>query len=406
MAEDAPKTVSKKPSVVLAKPVKNINSSKNSMLASQIFLLIVAVSAGFAGGYYSPSKNGSASNISVQKQVISSESDLVRDIVKNVGAAVVSVNVTSQAQTQDVFGFRQNYAQEGAGTGVIINTDGTIITNRHVVPKGTTKVSVVLSDGTELTDVDVIGRTNDTDPLDVAFIKIKDTKGKTLTAAKIGDSSKVQVGDRVVAIGNALGQFQNTVTSGIISGYGRSIQAGDQTGTETETLQNLFQTDAAINPGNSGGPLVNVAGEVIGINTAVAGGTAQNIGFAIPVSDLQGLITSVLKKGKLERPYLGVRYVAITDDIAYEYNLSVKRGAYIVAANKRESPIVAGSPADKSGLKEKDIITQIDNTKLDEKNSLISVLGQKSVGDVVKLHVLRDGKEQILDATLAAAPQQ
>jgi len=289
---------------------------------------------------------------------------------------------------------------------VIINTDGTIITNRHVVPKGTTKVSVTLSDGTELTDVNVIGRTNDNDALDVAFLKINDKKGKTLTAAKLGDSSKVQVGDRVVAIGNALGQFQNTVTSGIISGFGRSIQAGDETGGQSETLQNLFQTDAAINQGNSGGPLVNLSGEVIGINTAIAGGSAQSVGFALPINDLQGLVSSVLKTGKLERPYLGVRYVGITDDIAYEYNLSVKRGAYVFAPNRQEESVVSGSPADKAGLKDKDIITQIDDTKLDEKNSLISVLGRKSVGDKATLHVLRDGKELTLIATLGAAPQQ
>ena len=375
--------------------------------AIKLFPLVLAVAAGFAGGYWAPARSNTDANGSteVQKQVISSESDLVRDIAKNVGAAVVSVNTTAESTAQDFFGFSRDYAQEGAGTGVIINTDGTIITNRHVVPQGTTKVTVTLSDGTELTDVEVIGRTNDSDPLDVAFLKIKDKKGKDLVAAKIGDSSKVQVGDKVIAIGNALGQFQNTVTSGIISGYGRSITAGDESGGTTETLQNLFQTDAAINQGNSGGPLVNISGEVIGLNTAIAGGDAQGIGFAIPISDIQGLIASVLKNGKLERPYLGVRYIMITDDIAYEYNLPVKRGAYIAPAG-RQSSIIKDSPADKAGLKEKDIITEIDGTKLDEKNSIISVLGKRSVGDQVKLKVLRDGNEQTITVTLAAAPSQ
>lgn len=382
-------------------------NKKNPKFYSGLLALLVAASAGFIGGYYSPARNNSSSaNDSVQKQIISSEGDLVRQIAKDVGSAVVSVNVTSSATTQDFFGFAQNSQQESAGTGVIINNDGTIITNRHVVPSGTTNVSVTLSDGTTLDNVEVLGRTNDSDPLDVAFLRIKDKKGKTLTAAKIGDSSKVQVGDKVVAIGNALGQFQNTVTSGIISGFGRSIQAGDGTGASTETLQNLFQTDAAINQGNSGGPLTNLAGEVIGINTAIAGGSAQNVGFAIPVDDIKGLIASVQKNGKLQRPYLGVRYIAITDDVAYEYNLPVKRGAYIAAANRREVSVVSGSPAEKAGLKEKDIITQIDDTKLDEKNSLISVLGRKQVGDKVTLRVLRDGKEQTLTATLQAAPAQ
>lgn len=384
---------------------KSIVTAPKKRKKTRIFPLVLAVAAGFAGGYISPNNASQSSHSEVQKQVISSESELVRDIAKNVGSAVVSVNVTSQTVAQDFFGFSRNYAEEGAGTGVIIDANGTVITNRHVVPKGTTNVSVTLSDGTELTDVEVIGRTNDSDPLDVAFLKIKDTKGKTLTAAKIGDSSKVQVGDKVIAIGNALGQFQNTVTSGIISGYGRSIEAGDETGSSTETLQNLFQTDAAINQGNSGGPLVNLAGEIIGINTAIAGGSAQNIGFAIPISDIQGLITSVLKNGKLERPYLGVRYVMITDDIAYEYNLPVKRGAYIAPAGSQQS-VLKDSPADKAGLKEKDIIIEIDGIKLDEKNSLISVLGKRSVGDVATLKVLRDGNEIDVKVTLAAAPQQ
>ncbi len=382
-------------------------TDKKSKLYTSIFMILVAVAAGFAGGYYSPSRGNASGNTEVQKQVISSEGDIVRGIAKNVGAAVVSVNVTAQTTTQDFFGQTQTGQQQGAGTGIIINTDGTIITNRHVVPAGTTKVTVTLSDGTTLENVDVIGRTADNDALDVAFLKIKDAKGEKLTAAKLGDSSKVQVGDKVVAIGNALGQFQNTVTSGIISGYGRSIQAGDQSGSTSETLQNLFQTDAAINEGNSGGPLVNLSGEVIGINTAIAAGNnAQNVGFALPINDLQGLVNSVLKTGKLQRPYLGVRYVAITDDVAYEYNLSVKRGAYIFAPNRKETSIVTDSPADKAGVHDKDIITQIDDTKLDEKNSLISVLGRKTVGDKAVLHVLRDGKELTLTATLTAAPGQ
>ena len=369
--------------------------------------VVVSVIAGFIGGYFAPSSlksQSSPTTAQVQKQVVSSEGELVRDIVKNVGPAVVSINTTTKSTAQDFFGRTQNFDQQGAGTGVIINTDGTIITNRHVVPSGTTEVSVTLSDGTELTDVEVLGRTNDSDPLDVAFLKIKDTKGKTLTAAKIGDATKMQVGDKVIAIGNALGQFQNTVTSGILSGYGRSIEAGSDGTAGTETLQNLFQTDAAINPGNSGGPLVNLNGEVIGINTAIAGGSAQGIGFAIPVSDLQGLITSVLKNGKLQRPYLGVRYIMITDDYAYQYNLPVKRGAYI-APQTRQDSVIKGSPADKAGLKEKDIITEIDGVKLDEKNSIISVLGRRSVGDTAELKVLRDGKELTIKVTLEAAPQ-
>jgi serine protease Do len=313
------------------------------------------------------------------------------------------VNVTSQSAGGF---FNQSLSEESAGTGLIISTDGVIITNRHVVPAGASAVSVTLSDGTELKDVEVIGRTTESDPLDVAFLRVKDKKGKTLKAAKLGDSTKVKVGDKVVAIGNALGQFQNTVTSGIISGFGRSVEAGDASGGSSETLQNLFQTDAAINQGNSGGPLVNLSGEVIGMNTAIAGGTAQNIGFAIPLNDVQGLIKSVLAKGKLERPYLGVRYVTLTDDAAFQLNLETKRGAYVTTGRSGESPIIAGSPAEKAGLKEKDIITKVDGTAIDETHSLTSQIGKHSVGDEVTLTIVRDGKEQTMKLKLEAVPTQ
>ena len=219
----------------------------------------------------------------------------------------------------------------------------------------------------------------------------------------LGDSSKVQVGDKVVAIGNALGQFQNTVTAGIISGFGRDVTAADQSNGSAETLTDLFQTDAAINPGNSGGPLVNINGEVIGINTAVAGG-AQNIGFAIPANDVKGLINGVLASGELQQPYLGVRYVSLTDDFAYQYNLPVNRGAYIAPASNQDS-VLPGSPAQKAGLKEKDIITRVNNIAIDEKTNLTSALSQFKVGDNLSLTVIRDGKTITVHATLEATPR-
>jgi serine protease Do len=282
-----------------------------------------------------------------------------------------------------------------------LTEDGLIVTNRHVVPVGTSDVRVILSDGTEFDNVTVVGRTSSRDSLDIAFLKIADTGGKKLAPAQIGDSAKMQVGDPVVAIGNALGQFQNTVTSGIISGYGRSIQAQDSEG--SENLENLFQTDTAINPGNSGGPLVNLDGEVIGINTAVA--DAQNIGFAIPINDVAGLISSVEKTGKLQRPYLGVVYIPITNDVAEQYGLSVKRGAYIAPpAVTGGDPLVDGGPAEKAGLKAGDIIVKIDDTAIDQTNSLSALINKHSVGDKVSLTILRDGKEQRVDVTLGTAP--
>lgn len=372
-------------------------------------LVLTCLLFGFFGGWVG-SKSGEfglgsvkISDPSAQKIVLK-ESEVISEIAKKVGPSVVSVNVTSElSQVDNFFGFRSPSQQESAGTGFILTKEGVVVTNRHVVPRGANTVSVTLSDGTELNEVEVIGRTNENDPLDVAFLRIKNTKGKALEAATIGDSSKMQVGDKVIAIGNALGQFQNTVTSGIISGFGRSIEAAGD-GNSVETLQNLFQTDTAINQGNSGGPLVNINGEVIGINTAVAGG-AENIGFAIPINDIQGLIKSVLAKGKLERPYLGVRYVTLTDDYAYQYNLDVKRGAYI-APSRNGSAIIASSPAEKAGLKEKDIITKIDGQAIDENNSLISLIGKKSVGDSVELLIVRDGKEINVKAILEAAPTQ
>ena len=370
-----------------------------------ILVILASTASGFVGGYFGSTQenNNQQSSQQANKEIIDNESDLITQIAKEVGESVVSVDVTSQATRQSFFGGPQSFTQESAGTGVIVNEDGVIITNRHVIPRGLSSVSVTLSDGTTLEDVEVIGRTNDSDTLDIAFLKVKDKKGKTLKAAKLGDSSKMEVGDKVVAIGNALGQFQNTVTSGIISGYGRSVEAGDET--STETLQNLFQTDASINQGNSGGPLVNTNGEVIGINTAVAGGGAENIGFAIPINDIQGLINSVLREGKLLRPYLGVRYVTLNDDYAYLYNLDTKRGAYIAPSERGQASILKGSPAEKAGLKEKDIIVKVNDQTIDEKNSLVSVLGRYPAGEKVTLTIIRGGQEQKIDVTLEAAPE-
>jgi serine protease Do len=210
----------------------------------------------------------------------------------------------------------------------------------------------------------------------------------------------------VVAIGNALGQFQNTVTSGIISGYGRSVEAGDSSGSsaDSESLDDLFQTDAAINAGNSGGPLVNLNGQVIGINTAIAS-DSQNVGFAIPIGDVTGLIKQVEKTGKLQRPYLGVRYVALTPDVASQYNLDTTSGAFVPPATDSSTPsVISGSPADTAGVQEGDVITQIDSTKIDQTHSLTSIIDKHQVGDQVSLTIVRSGKTIHVNATLQAAP--
>lgn len=360
------------------------------------------------------SNNGLIGNLRSEKKIVTNQSQLISQIAKTVGPSVVSINVSITEQTQpdqfsQFFGGGSGGARtaQAAGTGIIISNKGLIITNRHVVPEGTTSVSVTLSDGTMLKNVKVIGRTSDNDSLDLAFLEITDAKGHKLQPAVIGDSSKLQVGDDVVAIGNALGQFQNTVTSGIVSGYGRSVQAGDSSdqSSAAENLDNLIQTDAAINQGNSGGPLVNLNGQVIGINTAVAGGTAQNIGFAIPINDARGLINQVLKTGSFERPYLGVRYIPLTADIAEQSKLKVTTGAYIVpAAEGAASSVLAGGPADAAGLKEGDVITQVNDTKIDDKHSLTSQLVQHKPGDKVSLKIQRGSDTQDVEVTLGKLP--
>lgn len=381
-------------------------SERRSILAWRIFVLLAIAAVAFGGGWlgahtyrsHMPSDSGS---VDTQRVVLGEQGDLISSIAKDVGASVVSINVTSRGE--GYFGYSRD--QESAGTGVIVSDDGLILTNRHVVPSGTTSVSIVLSDGTELDGVEVLDRTDDDDSLDVAFLKVNDTKGKTLQAAKIGDSGKMRVGDSVVAIGNALGYFQNTVTTGIVSGYGRSIQATGSAGGETDNLEDLFQTDAAINQGNSGGPLVNVAGEVIGINTAVAAGEAQNIGFAIPINNIKGLIEGVKETGKIQRPFLGVVYVPVTADLQGEYNLKAANGAYVpLASDYGDTTIVADGPAAKAGVKEGDVITKIDNKAIDDATSLAALLAKHKPGDNVELTIDRAGSEQKIRVTLGTRP--
>ncbi len=377
-------------------------------LAALAACLLVGFGGGYLGAYvYNHGRTILPATTAAQKQYISNESQLISSIAKTIGQSVVSVNVTGQStqSVPDIFGFSfpQTQQTQSAGTGFIISADGIIVTNRHVVPSGTTSVSVTLADGTTYNNVQVIGRTSDSSPQDIAFLKIGNLKAKKLVPVSLGDSSKMQVGDEVIAIGNALGQFQNTVTTGIISGFGRDVTAGDQSDQQaSENLTDLFQTDAAINEGNSGGPLVNIDGEVIGINTAVAS-DAQNIGFAQPINDVKALISSVLSSGQLKQPYLGVRYVSLTNDLAQEFNLSVNRGAYILSDDNQPA-VVPGSPAVNAGLQNHDVITKVNNTTIDQSTSLTAALSQFKVGDSVILTVVRGGKTMTIMATLGAAP--
>jgi S1-C subfamily serine protease len=401
-----------------------INSQKirdQRMIGSlAVLFILVLILSSFSGAWLENriSQNGLATTVSLsnQKKIVTSSGQLISQIAKTVGPSVVSVNVDitnnssgSSGGGFGLYGFAQPQQEQAAGTGIIISSNGIIMTNRHVVPLGTTSVSIILSDGTEFKNVSVVGRTSQSDSLDVAFLKISDTKGHKLVRAVLGNSTQVQIGDSVVAIGNALGQYQNTVTSGIISGFGRDVQAGDSSGatSTTENLEDLFQTDAAINEGNSGGPLVNLNGQVIGMNTATAS-SAQNIGFAIPINDVVGLINQVLGTGKFSQPYIGVRYVSLTADVSNAYGLSVTKGAFIPPSNDPTvSPsIIAGSPAAQAGLQENDIITQVDGVNIDQNHSLTSLLDKHVPGNNVTLTVLRGGNTQHIGVTLGSAPAQ
>ena len=314
----------------------------------------------------------------------------ISEIANSVSKSVVSI-ITNTSTTGSFF---TGQVSQAAGTGFILSSDGYIATNKHVVANAT-KIGVILDDGSTYEDVELIG----TDPInDFAIIKIKDVKD--LTPIKIGDSKTTNIGQQVVAIGNALGTYQNSVTSGIISGKGRSLTASDSSRTTYETLSDMIQTDAAINGGNSGGPLVNAAGEVIGINTAYAS-QGNNVGFAIPINSVKGIMTGVLKDGKFERAVLGVRYQTITPLIAKEKKLDVTAGAYVKGSNNA-SAVIKGSAGDKAGIKDGDIITAVNGTKIGTAGSLGSLIGEYAVGDTVKLEVYRDKKYVQLDVKLEA----
>ena len=313
----------------------------------------------------------------------------IADVVSKVSDSVVSI-VTSTTG-RDYYG--RTYESGAAGTGVIVSSDGYILTNKHVAGDAKT-ITVVLHDGTTYNNARLVV----VDPLnDIAFIKVDDVSD--LKAASLGDSKTITAGQQVVAIGNALGQYQNSVTSGIISGTGRSLTATDGSGTMSERLSDMIQTDAAINTGNSGGPLINAAGEVIGINTATSA-SGENVGFAIPIASVNGMLSQLVEGGKAERAYVGVYSVDITPDYAKENNLPVTTGTYIYSS-QAYSAILSGSPAAKAGLHDKDIITAVNGVKIGAAGSLSTLIGEYKPGDIVSLTVIRDGKEMGIKVELA-----
>lgn len=334
----------------------------------------------------------------VQTQVVVQEENAIIDSVSKASPSVVAIGVNQSMI--DPFTSQTTPGQQGSntiGTGFIVSADkGIIVTNRHVVADTSMKYTVVTKDGKKL-DVQKIYR----DPnLDLALVQVASTNG--LQPLQIGDSSKLKSGQTVIAIGNALGRFDNTVTTGVVSGLGRSVSAGDPYSNDSEELDNLIQTDAAINPGNSGGPLLNSSGQVIGVDVATTEG-AQNIGFAIPINSVKTIVDQFVTNGFVSRPFLGVRYSFVSKDVALLNN--VPQGAYI-------EEVVSGSPAEKAGIQAGDIITKIDGQTVDSDTKISDTIGAKKVGNTVTLEIWSEsqgansGQTTTATVTLVEAPDQ
>lgn len=278
--------------------------------------------------------------------------------------------------------------QIGGGSGFIVSSDGLIITNKHVVRDPTATYSVILFNDKVL-PAKILSR----DPInDIAVLKIE-TK-QDLTIANLGDSSKLELGETLVAIGNALGTFKNTVSVGVVSGLSRFLSAQDGLAGTISHLRGLIQTDAAINPGNSGGPLINIKGEAVGINVATVMG-AENIGFAIPINSAKRDLEDIKNYGRIRKPFLGVRYLIINEKIQSQFGLPTDYGAYILKEDiPGDEAVVPGSPAAKAGLKEKDVILEFKDQKIDEKKTLQDLLENCKIGDKISITFLRLGKEQ------------
>lgn len=301
---------------------------------------------------------------------------------------------------EDFFKFQvPQYRQKGTekkevgwGSGFIISKDGLVITNKHVVLEEDAEYTIITIEG-EKFPAKVLAK----DPIqDIAILKIKTEK--SLPVIKLGNSDELQIGQTVIAIGNALGEFQNTVSVGVISGLGRKITASG--GGLIEVLEDVIQTDAAINPGNSGGPLLNLKGEVIGINTAMSV-QGENIGFAIPINKAKRNIEQIKSLGKIVYPFLGVRYVIIDEEVQQKNNLPVNYGAWIVKDRSGEPAIFPNSAAEKAGLKEGDIILEFNGEKITQKNSLSKIIMKYNPGDKVLIKILRERKEKTIELFLS-----
>lgn len=334
------------------------------------------------------------------------------ETIKKVLPAVVSITVSKYLDmpikpfgddvfSQNPFGFdghletpkEKKKVKIGGGSGFIANKSGIIFTNRHVVIDPEAEYIVILNNGKKY-KAEILTR----NPInDIAIIKINE---KNLPVVELGDSSNLELGQTTIAIGNTLGAFKNTVSVGVVSGLSRNIQAVDAIEQSTQSLKGLIQTDAAINPGNSGGPLVDIDGKIIGISCAMVFG-AENIGFAIPVNTAKKDFEELKKYGKIRQPFLGLRYVPVNKKLQQECSLPVNYGALVVSEGfPGGEAITKGSPAEKAGIQELDIVLEIQNKKINMKNPLQEILQEFKVGNTVALKILRKGKEIILPTIL------
>jgi S1-C subfamily serine protease len=330
----------------------------------------------------------------------SQEAEII-NVVKQFSPAVVSIVITKDVPKYvspfEGFPFfelqvpgEMEKKEVGGGTGFIISPDGMILTNKHVVLDKEAEYTVLTNDGKKF-PAKALAR----DPTqDLAIIKIE---GNDFPVVQLGNSDNLQIGQTVITIGNVLGEFRNSVSVGVISGLGRTISASG--GSFYETLEDVIQTDAAINPGNSGGPLLNLKGEVIGMNTAMASG-AENIGFALPINKTKKAIEQIKTLGKIVYPFLGVRYVLITDEIQKENNLSVNYGAWVKKGDQGEAAVTLGSAADKAGIREGDIILEFNGDKITTDNSLAKIIQKYNPGDKATLKILRGTQEKIVEVIL------
>ncbi len=340
-------------------------------------------------------------------------SDPVVAVADAASPAVVSLVVSKEVPQMEKFyknilpfGFSvPSYRQVGTkeeevagGTGFFISPDGYLVTNNHVIDIEESSYTVYLNDGTSYPATLIAAD----EMLDVALLKVESPSA--LPFLEFGSSDEVRVGQAVVAIGNALGEYRNTVSSGVISGVSRTVVA-QKGGGDEERLQDILQTDAAINPGNSGGPLLDLSGKVIGVNVAASAGGAENIGFALPSSAVSSAVNSLREHGYVVRPWLGVRYAMISEDMAKEEYLPVNHGALIRRSSENDLAVIPGSPADKAGLEENDIITKVNGKDLTEAYDLRLAMQGLHVGDVLELEVFHDDGVKTVHVTLSEGPK-